>query len=177
MGTISMTDGVGPILGDLGNYPIPLQLSKASVALSSGGHSDMADTQLHMVHLGDESNHLWHSVYDGEVWRRPDTGEQGNYPIPGQLSKAPPALAEFNSQLHMVHLGDESNHLWHSVYDGEMKVWNRPDNRFPGNYQIPDQLSRARPALCELGLVMVMVHLSDDSNELWQSYYDPSLPF
>jgi hypothetical protein len=159
-----------PDSGKPGNYPIPDQLSKAPPALAE------FDGQLHMVHLGDESNHIWHSYFDGEKWRRPDTGGLGNYSIPDQLSKAAPALADFGG-LHMVHLGDDSNHLWHSVWDAERRIWVRPDNRFPGNYPIPDQLSRATPALSPFALVMAMVHLGDDSNEMWTSYYDPGLSF
>ena len=35
-----------------------------------------------------------------------------------QKSKAPPALAVFDGLLHMVHLGDSSNDIWHSTFDG-----------------------------------------------------------
>jgi hypothetical protein len=35
--------------------------------------------------------------------------------IPDQLSKASPALAVFQGKLHMVHLGDSSNNIWHSI--------------------------------------------------------------
>ena len=38
--------------------------------------------------------------------------------VPDQLSKAQPALATFAGPLHMVHLGDSSNAIWHSLFDG-----------------------------------------------------------
>ena len=93
------------------NVQISGQESKASPALAYYGG-------LHMVHLGDSSNDIWHSYFDGQTWRRPDTGEPGNSPIPGQQSKASPALAyggPVGAQLHMVHLGDSSNDIWHSI--------------------------------------------------------------
>jgi len=43
------------------------------------------------------------------VWWTP------NVRIPNQSSKASPALANFQGRLHMVHLGDSSNDIWHSV--------------------------------------------------------------
>ncbi|MDQ5835012.1 MAG: hypothetical protein M3550_18510, partial [Actinomycetota bacterium] len=54
------------------------------------------------------------------------------------MSKATPALASFDGALHMVHLGDSSNKIWHSVFDGAS--WSP-------NVAIPDQLSKAAPAL------------------------------
>jgi hypothetical protein len=59
--------------------------------------------------IGDSSNDLWHSVFNGTAW-------SANVKIPGQQSKAPPALAFFGGAIHMVHLGDTSNDLWHPVY-------------------------------------------------------------
>jgi hypothetical protein len=44
-----------------------------------------------------------------------------NVRIPGQQSKASPALAyggPEGPQLHMVHLGDSTNDIWHSTSDG-----------------------------------------------------------
>jgi Trypsin-like peptidase domain/von Willebrand factor type A domain len=64
-----------------------------------------------MVHLGDESNDIWYSSFDGQDWTE-------NTPIEGQQSKASPALAAFEGRLHMVHLGDESNDIWYSSARG-----------------------------------------------------------
>ena len=52
-----------------------------------------------MVHLGDSSNDIWHSTYDGGSWTE-------NVLIRNQKSKAAPALAVLQDRLHMVHLGD-----------------------------------------------------------------------
>jgi hypothetical protein len=41
-----------------------------------------------------------------------------NVRIPDQQSWASPALTHYGTQLHMVHLGDSSNDIWHSTSDG-----------------------------------------------------------
>ena len=148
--------------GAPGNEPIPGQLSKTTPALA------VYNNQLHMVHLGDTSNEIWWSIYDGTSWNKPD-GTPGNEPIPGQLSKATPALAVYNNQLHMMHLGDTSNEIWWSIYDGTS--WNKPDGT-PGNEPIPGQLSKATPALAVYNNQLHMVHLGDSSNDIWWSIYD-----
>lgn len=84
------------------------QLSKATPALA------VFDGQLHIVHLGNESNRIWHSIYDGDSWSE-------NVPIPDQLSKASPAMAATEDELHLVHLGDSSNRIWHTWYFGLMQ--------------------------------------------------------
>jgi hypothetical protein len=132
------------------NVAIADQLSKATPALAS------FDGALHMVHLGDSSNKIWHSVFDGASW-------SPNVAIPDQLSKAAPALASFDGGLHMVHLGDSSNKIWHSVFDGAS--WSP-------NVAIPDQLSKAAPALATHERRLHMVHLGDSSNNIWHSLFD-----
>ncbi|MCA1655505.1 MAG: hypothetical protein LC635_03460 [Pseudonocardiaceae bacterium] len=57
-----------------------------------------------------------------------------NIRIPDQTSKASPALARLNNLLHMVHLGNTSNDIWHSTWNGSQ--WSR-------NVRIPDQTSKA----------------------------------
>ena len=88
-----------------------------------------------MVHLGDSSNNIWHSTFDGTSW-------SPNVRIEGQSSKATPALAEFAGALHMVHLGDSSNDLWHSTFDGA--PWST-------NVRIKSQSSKGAPALATYG--------------------------
>jgi hypothetical protein len=141
------------------NVRIPDQLSKATPALSLFGGD-----RLHIVHLGDSSNMLWHSSTDGSVgWTR-------NLTIPGQLSKAPPALSSLGNpgmtdeRLHLVHLGDSSNMLWHSIYDN--------DSGWSPNVTIPNQLSWAAPALAQYAGRLHMVHLGNSSSILWHSVYD-----
>src|SRR5829696_3092577 len=134
------------------NVVVSGQLSKASPALAAFGD------RLHMVHLGDSSNRIWHSQFDGSSWST-------NVAIPDQLSKASPALAAFGDRLHMVHLGDSSNRIWHSQFDGSS--WST-------NVAIPDQLSKASPALAAFGDRLHMVHLGDSSNRIWHSQFDGS---
>src|SRR5262249_19534835 len=119
---------------------------------------------LHMVHLGDSSNHIWWSIFDGTSWKT-SQGADGNEQLKGQLSKSSPALAAFAGKLHMVHLGDSSNHIWWSAFDGNM-WWS--------NTRIRCQLSKAPPELAVQGGVLHMMHLGDSSNHLWWSIYDGS---
>ena len=134
------------------------QLSKTHVALSS------FQGRLHMVHLGESSNDLWYSTYDGSRWTP-------NVKIPGQKSKAAPSLAVWNNQLHMVHLGDSSNAIWHSINKG---------NGWTVNVRIPGRSSDKVPAL---GRVpngpfagrLHMVYKTDANIEpqsLWHAQFD-----
>jgi hypothetical protein len=138
------------------------QQSKAAPALTS------TRGLLHMVHLGDTSNDIWWSIFDGTTWQKPD-GTPGNERIPGQQSKATPALAVYNNQLHMVHLGDTSNDIWWSIFDGT--TWQKPDGT-PGNERIPGQQSKATPALAVYNNQLHMVHLVYTSNDIWWSIFD-----
>ena len=47
-----------------------------------------------------------------------DIGGSSQQRIPDQQSKAAPALAATPGVLHMVHLGNSSNDLWHSTFNG-----------------------------------------------------------
>src|SRR3982751_5598449 len=98
------------------NRTIPGQQSMASPALAALGN------RLHMVHLGDSSNDIWWSIFDGTSWNKPDDSP-GDERIPGQQSKASPALAAFGGRLHMVHLGDSSNDIWWSFTDINETSW------------------------------------------------------
>ena len=132
------------------------QKSKAPPALASFGGV------VHMVHLGDTSNDLWWSKFDGTSWSE-------NEKIPGQKSKASPALAEFGGLLHMVHLGDSSNDIWWSRFDGT--------NPWTENEKIPGQKSKASPALAAFDGHLHMVHLGDSSNDIWWSRFDGTNPW
>jgi hypothetical protein len=96
-----------------------------------------------------------------------------NVRIPDQLSKASPALAVFQDKLHMVHLGDSSNNIWHTELDD--------GDTFPGNWtpnvRIPDQLSKASPALAVFQDKLHMVHLGNSSNNIWHSIGIVSIEF
>ncbi len=132
------------------NVLVPDQKSKAPPALAEYGGL------LHMVHLGDEENVIWHSTFNSYTW-------SPNVKIPDQKSKAAPALAVYGGLLHMVHLGDEENYIYHSTFDG--KTWSP-------NVKIPDQKSKAAPALAVYGGLLHMVHLGDEENVLWHSTFD-----
>ena len=136
------------------NEPIPGQKSKASPALATLGGA------LHMVHLGDSSNSIWHSIFD------PAAGSwNDNVAIPNQKSKAAPALAADASLLHMVHLGDSSNDIWHTMFDPAAGSWTE-------NRKIPGQKSKAAPALAFFQGRVHMVHLGGSSNDIWHSSFD-----
>ena len=136
------------------NLPVPDQKSKASPALATLGGA------LHMVHLGDSSNRIWHSIFDPAAG-----GWNENVAIPNQKSKAAPALAADGSLVHMVHLGDSSNDIWHSMFDPAAGGWT--DNR-----KIPGQKSKAPPALAFFQGRVHMVHLGNSSNDIWHSSFD-----
>src|SRR5262245_38436612 len=69
-------------------------LSREGPALAATGN------ELHLVHIGEESNDIWHSwSTNGEQWTM-------DRRIPNQKSKAAPSVVEWNGALHMVHLGD-----------------------------------------------------------------------
>ncbi|MBI2686043.1 MAG: hypothetical protein HYX27_06985 [Acidobacteria bacterium] len=61
---------------------------------------------------------------------------------PNQKSKASPALAAEGAELHMVHLGDSSNDIWYSVFDGGTWI---------ANVTVHNQRSKAAPALAAHG--------------------------
>ena len=63
-----------------------------------------------MLHLGDSSNEIWQSTFDGDTWTT-------NVRI-GQTSKATPALTFFVGVLHMAHIGSNSNDIfWATFFD------------------------------------------------------------
>lgn len=111
--------------------------------------------ELHLIHLGNGSNDLWHAwSSDGVDWNE-------NRRIEGQLSKVGPAISEHNGALHMVHLGSTSNDIWHSV-SADLRHW-APNTR-------TDQKSRTIPAIASFNDELHMVHLGDSSNDLWHSW-------
>jgi hypothetical protein len=124
------------------NETIPGQKSKASPALSATG------TALHMVHLGDSSNQLWHSMYDRRQWTE-------NKHILNQKSRAAPAMAgDF-----LVHIGDSSNKLWYSRWiSGENWVENQANN--------PWRECDTAPALTRDGNRLALVYKEDDSDSI-----------
>ena len=129
---------------------IAKQQSKATPALATFGG------KLHMVHLGNSSNDIWHSSFDGSNWTT-------NVKIPNQQSKASPALAMFGGKLHMVHLGNSSNDIWHSSFNG---------NSWTTNVKIPNQQSKSSPTLAAYKNRLHMLHQGDSSNDLWASNFD-----
>ncbi|HKB01881.1 MAG TPA: alkaline phosphatase family protein [Gemmataceae bacterium] len=86
-----------------------------------------------------------------------------NIRIPGQKSKASPALAQFRGELHIAHPGDSSNDIWHSVFNG---------TDWSPNERIPDQKSKSPSALAEFLDRLHITHLGDSSNRIWHSSFD-----
>lgn len=64
--------------------------------------------------------------------------------IPNQTSKTSSALALIQGRLHLIHLGESSDHLWHSIWDG---------TRWSDNVRIGKE-SRGRVALANEGLLV-----------------------
>ena len=135
------------------------QQSKADPRPKEQGLAGTHDAlnRLHMLHLGDTTNVIWHSTFSGSAWT-------DNNRTPHK-SKASPALAAFQGRLHMVHLDDNSNNLRHATsIDGV-------DWQDLGI--IPNQKSKAAPALAVFQNALHMVHLGDSSNRIWRSVFDP----
>jgi hypothetical protein len=109
-----------------------------------------------MVHLGDESNDIWHSWFDGTDWAQ-------NVRIEGQASKATPALAAFGNQLHMVHLGDSSDQIWHSAFDG---------TNWSPNAPVYYHFSKLAPSLASFAGRLHMVHRGNDLTRIWYSQFE-----
>jgi photosystem II stability/assembly factor-like uncharacterized protein len=156
----SMFDGVSwkDSQGNEGDEKLGTQHSQATPALAVYGN------RLHMVHMGDSSNDIWWSMFDGISWKD-SNGSPGDQRIKSQLSQSPPALAVFNNELHMVHIGDSSNDIWWSAYDG---------NAWWSNRRIRCQFAQQTPRLAAQGGRLHMVHMGDSSNTIWWSIYDGS---
>jgi len=136
------------------NNQIPNQSSKLPPALA------VWNGNLHMVHLGTSSNDIWHSQSnDLRNWTaNTRIRDQQNQ---NQKSKASPALASFNGELHMVHIGGSSNDIWHS-WTSDGTNWTQQ--------KILGQKSKTAPALASFGGELHMVHLGDSSNNLWHTW-------
>jgi hypothetical protein len=144
-------------VGNLGDQERGTYLTKTRPAAAVEG-----DT-LHVLHLGEDSNRIYHArgalSFDnrdrisGVSWTESR--------IDGQYSKAAPAAAIFDGQLHMVHLGDSSSDLWHSIYFPDLEGWLQR--------KIPDQSSKAPPAMAAFDARLHLVHLGQTSNQIWWS--------
>lgn len=143
-------------VGNLGDEDRGLYLTKTRPAIAMDG------TTLHVLHLGEGSNQIYHArgtvSFDGQgrattAWREKQVG--------GQLTKATPAVAMLGGRLHMVHLGDTSSDLWHSIYVPELDSWTQD--------RIEGQQSKAPPALAAFDGTLHMVHLGETSNQIWWS--------
>ena len=130
---------------------LPHQRSTAAPAVTSAGG------EIHLVHLGNGSNDLWHSWSTDAINWTPEEPA----PIPGQRTESPPAVAEFGGALHMVYLRTDSTEIRYSVSD-DRRIWS--DDVGIG------QNSRVTPCLAAFNGELHMVHLGKDSNELWHSW-------
>ena len=131
------------------NEKIPGQKSKNSPAMAE------FQGELHMVHAGDSSNAIWHTVFNGS-WSE-------NKPILDQLSKAPSALAAFQNRLHITHLGNSSNRIWHSSFDGTRWTTNEP---------IEGELSQAAPAMAVFQNALHLLHIGNSSHRIYHLVFD-----
>ena len=147
------------------------QKSKATPALA------VFERRLHMVHLGDKSNDIWHSAYDGRSWTSnkligtvtSDGPILGGRIITGTVvaSRGTPALAVAGGSLHMVHLGQSSKRIWHMTHDGSSWRYGTY-RRVRGPLDRGFILSKAPPALAAFGRGLHMVRLGG-SNTLIHS--------
>ncbi|BCW72422.1 M12 family metallopeptidase [Arthrobacter sp. NicSoilB8] len=137
------------------------QKSRAAPALA------VFDGELHMVHLGSSgSDELWHASFPtggrlGQDW-------SADVKIKDQKSWATPALAVFDGELHMVHLGSSGSELWHTTFPPVGRLgqdWD-PD------IKIEDQKSQAAPALCQFGGMLHMAYVGGNSAKMWHSTFD-----
>ncbi|HEY5788383.1 MAG TPA: M12 family metallopeptidase [Microlunatus sp.] len=81
--------------------------------------------------------------------------------LPGQSSQAAPALASVGGELHLLHLGESTQNIWHT--------WSTDGTTWTDNVAIPNQSSKAPPALTGFDGALHMVHLGDSSNDIWHS--------
>jgi hypothetical protein len=85
-----------------------------------------------------------------------------NIVVPDQTSQAMPALAAFGNELHMLHLGESSETIYHS--------WSEDGSSWNTNVEIPDQTSQAAPALAAFGDELHLLHLGEDSKKIYHSW-------
>jgi hypothetical protein len=95
--------------------------------------------------LGDSSNNIWYSTFDGNEWTP-------NVTIPNHSSFDSPALAVYGDVLHMVHVGDSSNQLWDSFLSDS--TWSSDISLDAANYA-----ATSAPALAPLGDRLHMVYI------------------
>ena len=126
---------------------------KARITPSIAAH----DGLLHMVHLGDSSNDIWYSTFDGDNWTE-------DVRIANEKSWVGPTLAGFEGgRLHMVHLGDGTHDIWHN---------RRDQNGWADDVMVPDQKSSAAPSICEFDQRVHMVHLGSGTHDIWHTSFD-----
>lgn len=85
------------------------------------------------------SNDLWMYTQQGGVW---SAGSK----IVGQKSQSAPTLASYGGYLHMSHLGDSSNSVWWSYYDGAS---------WTANVTIPSTTSQWATAMAPMSTKLV----------------------
>ncbi len=81
--------------------------------------------------------------------------------LPGQSSSAAPALASAGGELHLLHLGNGSQDIFHT--------WSTDGTAWTVNRVVPNQTSKAVPALAAFNGALHMVHLGHSSNDIWHS--------
>lgn len=137
---------------------IPDRTSSAPPALASH------DGELHMAFSGRDSDDVFQSVYQGNGnWTRAER-------ISGRTSRATPGLASHGGTLHMVFLGGSDNILFESRFDERAESWIEANT-------IPEHKSSRGPSLAPGSEGLTMAHVRPDSEEVWQSVFDPNYDY
>lgn len=114
--------------------------------------------QLYMAHLGNQTNQLYWSQFNGNVWSQ-------KFPLTGYNSFFNPALATYNNYLNLAYLDATTNELFWSQYDGYQ--WNSPVGL--GFHGV------AAPAFIPYNNSLYMMNLNAVNNELLWSAYDGNI--
>jgi hypothetical protein len=140
-----------------GDFAVDWRPGKALLGQRSthGPAMTAAGGELHLAHLGDGSQDIYHSwSSDGETWT-----EQTIAALRGDTE---PAIAEHGGELHIVHLRVGTNDILHSVSMG-LRHWVRT-NIDTG------QTSKVTPAIASFNGELHMVGVDDNSDDLWHSW-------
>jgi hypothetical protein len=83
--------------------------------------------------------------------------------IPDHSCQAAPALAMFNGDLHMVHMGSSGKNLYHCYYNGVL--WSE-------SIRISSHMTQATPAIAAFNGKLHLVQLGSNNTKLYHSTYD-----
>ena len=113
-----------------------------------------------MVAADPATSELYMLWFDGSAWN----AKRGIF---GQFSTRPVKLAVFQFKIHMLYLGDSSNRVCWTVFEGSLR-----DGAWASRTRIRCRKTLLAPALAVHNGLLHMVHQRDGSNSLWWSLYD-----